>query len=64
VELYQEFEYKMFAMLKKMGKDVVTWDSTFKTGMTLPSNTVVHDYQGTCCFALPEAISYNLIAFV
>ncbi len=32
VELYQEFEYKMFAMLKKLGKDTVTWDSTFNTG--------------------------------
>ena len=32
VELYQEFEYRMFAMLKKLGKDTVTWDSTFNTG--------------------------------
>ena len=36
----------MFEILKKMGKDVVTWDSTFQTGMDLPSNAVVHDYQG------------------
>ena len=46
VELYQEFEYRMFAMLKKLGKDTVTWDSTFNTGMKLPPNAVVHDYQG------------------
>ena len=46
VELYQEFEYRMFDMLKKMGKDVVTWDSTFNTGMTMPSNSIVHDYEG------------------
>mgnify|MGYP004301014403 CR=1 FL=1 len=32
MELYQEFEYRMFAMLKKLGKDTVTWDSTFNTG--------------------------------
>ena len=36
----------MFNMLKKMGKEVVTWDSTFETGMTLPNNVIIHDYQG------------------
>jgi hexosaminidase len=36
----------MMAILKKLGKDTVTWDSTFETGMTLPPGAVVHDYQG------------------
>lgn len=38
--------YKMFDILKNLGKNAVTWDSTFQTGMTMPSNSVVHDYQG------------------
>ena len=38
--------YKMFDILKDLGKNAVTWDSTFQTGMTMPSNSVVHDYQG------------------
>ena len=46
VQLYQEFEYRMFDILKGLGKDTVTWDSTFETGMTMPKNAVVHDYQG------------------
>lgn len=44
--LYQEFEYRMMKILKKLGKDTVTWDSTFNTGMTMPAGSVVHDYQG------------------
>ena len=36
----------MFDILKKLGKDSVTWDSTFNTGMKLPANAIVHDYQG------------------
>jgi hypothetical protein len=46
LQLYQEFEYRMFDILKKLGKDAVTWDSTFQTGMKLPPNAVIHDYQG------------------
>jgi hypothetical protein len=36
----------MFEILKGLGKDTVTWDSTFETGMTMPKNAVVHDYEG------------------
>ena len=46
VQLYQEFEYRMFAILKKLGKDAVTWDSTFQTGMKMPPGSVIHQYQG------------------
>ena len=46
MQLYQEFEYRMFEILKGLGKDTVTWDSTFETGMTMPKNAVVHDYEG------------------
>ena len=45
VQLYQEFEYRMFDILKKLGKDSVTWDSTFSTGMKMPPGSVVHQYQ-------------------
>eukprot|EP00038_Savillea_parva_P010581 m.191273 g.191273 ORF g.191273 m.191273 type:complete len:644 (+) comp18295_c0_seq1:40-1971(+) len=46
VQLYQEFETRMFGIIAKLGKDAVTWDSTFETGMKLPPNVVIHDYQG------------------
>ena len=38
----------MFQILKSLGKNTVTWDSTFETGMTLPPGAVVHDYEGLC----------------
>ena len=36
----------MFGILKKLGKEAVSWDSTFSTGMKIPPNAIVHDYEG------------------
>jgi len=46
----------MFDILKKLGKDSVTWDSTFSTGMTMPPGAVIHQYQVGAYLILPRSI--------
>ena len=45
-DLYKEFETRIFAILAKLGKHPVFWNSVYDSGVAIPVNAVVHSYQG------------------
>ena len=45
-DLYKEFETRVFAILAKIGKRPMFWNSVYDAGVAIPAGAVVHSYQG------------------